>query len=154
MGERFKSVFFVIYIFLCIIIDQISKFIIRNTLPNTSPIRILPFLTLRYVENTGIVFGWLENKNTTLIIIISVVILCLLFFRKKIAVNKSDEFFLSLIIGGAFGNLLDRISFGKVIDFIDFKYWWTVFNLADIFITFGVLGVVLSKIKFRKCFQR
>lgn len=118
----------------------------------TSPIKVSPFLTLRYVENTGIVFGWFESRNTILIFVISVIVLCLLFFRKKIAVSKTDEFFLSLIIGGALSNLLDRISFGKVIDFIDFKYWWTVFNFADIFITLGVAGMLLSKVKFRKCF--
>ena len=113
-------------------------------------IEVLPWFNLVPVWNTGISFGmladysdWMPGIISGLTIIISLVLLAWLF----LAVSVSIKLALSLILGGAVGNIIDRIRFGAVIDFVDihfFDFHWPAFNVADSAITIGVALFLLD----------
>ncbi len=113
-------------------------------------IEVLPWFNLVPVWNTGISFGmladysdWMPGIISGLTIIISLVLLAWLF----VAVSVSIKLALSLILGGAVGNIIDRIRFGAVIDFVDihfFDFHWPAFNVADSAITIGVALFLLD----------
>lgn len=124
--------------------DQLIKMrVAEKIMPYTSIEVIKNFLYITYVENTGISFGLF--KGLRLVFIILTIIVCLVisyyifkFYRNHIAVTAC----LALIVGGAIGNLIDRIRFGYVIDYIHFTIFPPVFNLADSAIVCG--AIVLS----------
>lgn len=124
--------------------DQLIKMRVTDKImPYTSIEIIKNFLYITYVENTGISFGLF--KGLRLVFIILTFIVCLVisyyilkFYKKHIAVTVC----LALIVGGAIGNLIDRIRFGYVIDYIHFTIFPPVFNLADSAIVCG--AIVLS----------
>ncbi len=129
------------YIFigtLLIIIDQTIKYLVHNNivLGQLYPL-IEDFLYITYVRNTGIAFGLFKNNNIFMIILISFIILVLLYLYKK---EESKVFTLSipvtLLISGAIGNLIDRIYYGFIIDYINFPFW-PAFNLADSLVVIG-----------------
>ncbi len=130
------------------LLDQLLKNVsIRHF---TIPVKIIDNLfTLTYVENTGIAFG--IALPYLLIILINVLLVAGLIYladRELDIKKKTAQIPLALIIGGALGNIYDRLSYGYVIDFI--SIWkWPAFNLADIYITVGVLLIVVfyGKIK-------
>jgi len=113
-------------------------------------IEVSPWFNLVPVWNTGISFGmladysdWMPGIISGLTIIISLVLLAWLF----VAVSVSIKLALSLILGGAVGNIIDRIRFGAVIDFVDihfFDFHWPAFNIADSAITIGVALFLLD----------
>lgn len=135
-----------------LIIDQFIKLIIKNNIKLENQIEIIPkFFSIYYVENTGAAFSILSN-NTTLLIIISVVIILLLdnLIKKEKTFNNLATFSLGIIIGGIFGNLIDRILYRAVIDYLSFtilNYNFPIFNLADIGITIGVILLIISMLK-------
>ena len=139
-------------IFAIFIIDQISKkYIIGYFDGNDSLIYINSFLNFDLIWNNGIAFGLLGFENSNLYnlitIIIILVILMLLYIIKE--TNNFNIYFYSMIVGGALGNLVDRINFSAVTDFIDFhlgQYHWFVFNVADIFISTGVICLIIAEI--------
>ena len=99
------------------------------------------------VHNTGIAFGLFKNMG---IVFIIVSVIAILFFSWFLYSRRQEKDFstfsilaFSLIIGGAFGNLIDRLQFGFVIDFIDFRIW-PVFNIADSAITIGALILIIK----------
>lgn len=170
----FKSVFIIIAIVL--ILDQITKYLARIFLQPVYSIPIVgDFFRLTYVENPGIAFGLrIENKVffTILSIIAVVVIFYYLFLLKQHAVLR---FSFALILGGAFGNLVDRLLYGRVVDFLDFDFFditvssfsflffdfggyqmnrWPVFNVADIAVTVGMILIIVNAIFSRKQFQK
>ncbi len=133
---------------LFIISDRLSKYyIINNFELGESQILIDRFLHITYVRNTGIAFGLLAGRGWLLIVLQALVIILLLFL--KISFFPS-QLFINLcfvaLLAGATGNLMDRILYGYVVDFIDVGFW-PVFNLADIFIVVGALGLVYLIIK-------
>ena len=113
-------------------------------------IEVFPWFNLVPVWNTGISFGmladysdWMPGIISGITIIISLVLLAWLF----VAASVSIKFALSLILGGAVGNIIDRIRFGAVIDFVDihfFGFHWPAFNIADSAITIGVALFLLD----------
>ena len=114
---------------------------------------ILPFFNLTMVWNQGISFGLFQNGNPWPLIIMALVIVVMF----TIWVLKSDKWVeiiaLSMVIGGALGNVIDRLHFGAVADFIDFHiagWHYPAFNLADSFITIGVLILVTYSLFFDK----
>lgn len=137
-----KNVHFFV-IFGVFVLDQFTKFAAKKFVVNA--ITIFPFLKLTLVENTGVAFGVLSSFSARwLLVFVSVIAVI---FLARYARSTQDEFVLvciSLIIGGALGNLVDRLLFGFVIDFIDVIVW-PVFNVADTAITIGVLGLVFKK---------
>ncbi len=133
---------------LFIISDRLSKYyIINNFELGESQILIDRVLHITYVRNTGIAFGLLAGRGWLLIVLQALVIILLLFL--KISFFPS-QLFINLcfvaLLAGATGNLMDRILYGYVVDFIDVGFW-PVFNLADIFIVVGALGLVYLIIK-------
>ncbi|MFA6357682.1 MAG: signal peptidase II [Candidatus Omnitrophota bacterium] len=122
-----------------IFLDQASKFLAIKFLQlNTPVVFIKNFLNFTLVHNRGAAFGFFQNQ-VFLFIIVSFLAIALIFYNLKD--KKNSTFFklsLSLILGGAIGNLIDRLRFGFVIDFLDLRVW-PVFNLADSAITIAAV---------------
>lgn len=127
-----------------IILDQTVKFfVVKYLMPiDTYPL-IEGFFHLTYAENMGAAFSILQGKQMLLIVITIVFTTFLAFYLFKTKTNKSTRCFkvsLCLIIGGAIGNLVDRIRLGYVIDFFDFRYInFAIFNTADSFVVVGTI---------------
>ena len=150
-----QNYLFFILILLLFLVDRITKIEILNILEDTNYLFVNDYLNLNLVFNTGIGFGLLSLKDAiyynALSIFIFFIILVLLFFMIKS--KLSEKIFFSFIIGGALGNLYDRIIFKAVPDFIDFhfqEFHWFTFNLADIFISLGIIFMILNEFIFNK----
>ena len=129
---------------LILILDQITKFLVVKNfeLNETLPI-INSIFHLTYVQNTGAGFGILKNFNFLLISISIAVIIYIFYYFKKIEDNeKLLWILLAFVLAGTIGNLIDRVRFSYVIDFLDFRIW-PVFNIADSFITIGIIGLII-----------
>ena len=143
--QRYSKLFFSIFIiFFAFSIDQVSKsFVEKNINFFLSGFNVFDGLNLVYVQNKGVSFGLLSGLNITFILgiislIVSGYIVFLIFKSQKIAELAG----LSMILGGALGNGVDRINNLYVIDFIDIYYnnfHWPAFNFADSFITVGAV---------------
>ena len=144
-------------VILIFILDRISKLYILNSVEinNEVNIYIFSFLKLYLIWNKGIAFGLFSfeqnsfyNFITILIIVINLVILIMI-----IKSNDIKSYFLMFILGGSSGNLFDRLYYSAVPDFIDFHindFHWFIFNVADIFISVGVICLVIVEIFFNK----
>ena len=144
------SIFILLTLFL---LDRISKVLILNILEETGMVDIYinSFLNFYLVWNKGIGFGLLSSDQeyfynivTALIVLINFVIIYLLFNE-----TGAKYYFLLIILGGSLGNLFDRIFFSAVPDFIDLNYngyHWFIFNVADIFITIGIIFLILAEL--------
>jgi signal peptidase II len=132
-----------IFIIVSIILslDQLTKFlIIRNLSYNQSIPVIKGIFHLTLIHNRGAAFGVLKNQ-VSLFIITSIAAIALIYFNLKKIGDKKFSIYsisLSLILAGALGNLIDRLFFGYVVDFLDFRIW-PVFNMADSAITIGAI---------------
>ena len=135
-----------------LVLDQLSKFWVLESLDldNRAPIEILPVFRLSMVWNEGVSFGLLRADSDAmrwlLVAFAAVVVLVLLWWAGR-QVRRLPAAALGLIIGGAIGNnLIDRVRFGKVADFLDFGglYFPWVFNVADSAITIGVVLLLLD----------
>ena len=150
--KNLLSTFLIVAIF---VIDRFSKnIIIENVSNNENKTFINDFLNFDLVWNSGIGFGLLDLEASIFYHILSgtilIVILVILILMGK--TKKNDKFFYALIIGGAIGNLYDRIIYYSVPDFIDFHindYHWFTFNVADIFISFGIILLIGNEILFK-----
>lgn len=132
--------------------DRISKILALEFLRERFSIHILPFFRLTYVENTGAAFGSFQNSNAGLALAAVVILFALFKWREEVIhFGKVARYALIFIAAGAFGNLYDRIVLGYVVDYFDFIVW-PVFNIADSFITVGVLllGYIFIKDAFKK----
>jgi len=130
-----------------ILIDRLSKSFFSDLLAVGESLPVIrKYLYMTLVHNTGIAFGFFKNQGIVFIIIPVIAVLLLIFniyyYRNNKDLSRTYIIGFSLILGGAIGNLFDRISFGYVIDFIDFRFW-PVFNVADSAITIGaiIIGV-------------
>ena len=143
-----ENIYFLLLISIIFFLDRISKFQIINNL-NDSTYYINNYINLDLIWNTGIGFGFFSFTSNfiynTVTAIIALIIVFL--FGYSLKSNKSEKLFLSIIIGGALGNIYDRIIFKAVPDFIDLHYnsfHWFTFNIADIFITIGLVLMLLA----------
>jgi signal peptidase II len=131
-----------------VLADQLTKFIVDRTMPLHYSIPIIDnFFNLTYIRNTGAAFGIFSGSHEAFrlpfLIIVSLIAIGFIFTMLK-RLRESETgltIALAFILGGAIGNLIDRVIYGEVIDFLD-VYWssyhWPAFNLADSFITVGV----------------
>ena len=138
-------------------IDRFSKVYVIELAEKTeiSEIYITSFLNSYLVWNTGIAFGLFSLSNeltynlfTAFILLINLIIIYLIIYT-----NDFRKYFFLLILGGSFGNLFDRFYYGSVPDFIDFhigNLHWFIFNIADIFITIGVICLILAELLYKK----
>lgn len=143
---------------LAVVLDQASKLLVDSTMQLYQSIPLLPFFKLTYVHNTGAAFsflseagGWQRWFFAGLAIAISVVIAVWLSRLEKHETLLAVA--LSLILGGAVGNLIDRLAYGYVIDFLDVYHetWhWPAFNIADSAITLGVALMLAESFGFGK----
>jgi len=146
-----------IFVFILFSIDRFSKFYVIELAEKTeiSEIYITSFLNSYLVWNTGIAFGLFSLSNeftynlfTALIVLINLIIIYLVIVTKDF-----KKYFFLLILGGSFGNLFDRIYYRSVPDFIDFhigNFHWFIFNIADIFITVGIICLILAELMYKK----
>ena len=142
--------------------DQLSKLWIRTHLALGELLPITDRLSLIYIGNTGSAFGLLANQTFLLITIsIAGLLFILLFLRYLSPATTLSIVSIGLILGGAVGNLIDRLRFGCVTDFIYFRLWgdfhWPAFNVADAAIVVGVFVLIYSFYKsgvFRKAYGR
>ncbi|MGI9548980.1 MAG: signal peptidase II [Bdellovibrionales bacterium] len=127
-------------------IDQATKIYIHTQVKMGNPIEVIAgFFNINYVRNPGGAFGLFSESSVfiryTLFLLFPLICIYIIFMMLKDTKNKLQIVSLSFILGGAFGNYIDRIRFGYVIDFIDWyvkDLHWPTFNLADSFIVIGV----------------
>jgi signal peptidase II len=151
---------FLIVAALVVALDQLSKLWINANRPQ---IELLPgFLDLVYVENTGAIFGFFHSHTELFIALgIAGVIAIFVFLRYFFPATILGAVSFALILGGAVGNLIDRIRFGYAIDFVDIhvqeRFHWPTFNIADTALTVGILVLIYYFYKsgvFRKTYER
>ena len=118
---------------LVLVLDVISKMLAEKYRPD--------FFMLGYAENTGAAFGIMKGSGIILAAVSLAVIALILYYHIKRKMEASVSFFMSLMFAGALGNLIDRLFRGFVVDFIDLGFW-PAFNIADIAITAGVIGLI------------
>lgn len=131
------------------IADFFTKKLIVTHLEPFETIDLLPFLRIVHITNTGAAFGILSNLGNRVFIAISFVAILLIAAYVVRARKPLEIFSLSLVLGGAAGNLIDRIKIGKVIDFIDFfvgEWHWPAFNVADSALTVGIILFLAANI--------
>ena len=138
-----ENFYFLAIIFFIFGIDRYSKIKIINNFSDTR-VYLNDFLNFDLIFNTGIGFGLLSFDSSLYYDLISLLITTVIIFLVIISMksDKFDKMIFSIIIGGAIGNLYDRITFNAVPDFIDLHYGsfhWFTFNVADIFITLGII---------------
>ena len=145
-----KKKYYIFYLLLFILtfIDQITKALVIKFLSvSKSLILINNFLKFCYIKNTGISFGIFSGKQLMIIIVTFIIISYLLYDLVKNINNKKIFISTMLIVSGALGNLIDRVFRGYVVDFISFTLFgkeMAIFNVADVFITFGVILYILN----------
>jgi signal peptidase II len=135
---------------LVVVLDQASKYAAAKYLIRHAEVELLPFLNLTLVYNAGAAFGFLSGGSgwQNLLFSAIAVVACVAIFVMLRGLKAGDWVLavaLTLILGGAIGNLIDRIAHGYVIDFIDFHFggwhFWT-FNIADSAITIGAIALI------------
>tara|TARA_B100001996_G_scaffold319320_1_gene263114 strand:+ start:282 stop:779 length:498 start_codon:yes stop_codon:yes gene_type:complete len=154
INEKNTKIFiYIALVLLVLALDRASKTIVLNILENdgTVDIYINSFLSLYLVWNKGIGFGLFSfdqsliyNGITLFILLINLIILYLIYKEKT-----PKTYFLAIILGGSCGNLFDRYYYSAVPDFIDLNYkgyHWFIFNVADIFITLGIICLILAEL--------
>ena len=152
-NEKNTKIFiYIALVLLVLALDRISKTIILNILENDGKVDIYinSFFNLFLVWNKGIGFGLLSfdqnyiyNGISLFIFIINLIIVYLIYKEKT-----PKTYFLAIILGGSCGNLFDRYYYSAVPDFIDLNYkgyHWFIFNVADIFITLGIICLILAE---------
>lgn len=138
-----------------VVLDQITKWLVLKTIPLHESYPLIDgVLNLCHVRNRGIAFGILNRGGSQItmvlltLVTLAAVVLVVFWFRRLKAEGKGGSALgLSLILGGAVGNLIDRIRLGEVIDFLDLHlgdYHWPAFNVADSAITIGTLWLALT----------
>jgi signal peptidase II len=143
----------VIIISLIFLLDRFTKFYLINLQEAGTEIDfyVLPFLNFYLVWNTGVGFGLISMESNlyyhilTLIIVAVNLVLIFLLIKAK----DNSAYLISIIIGGSLGNLFDRVYYSAVPDFIDLhlgNYHWFIFNVADIFITVGIIGLIIVEL--------
>ncbi|MBC8390102.1 MAG: signal peptidase II [Actinobacteria bacterium] len=144
---------FVLSSIIIIVIDQVTKYMVNTKIPLNSSVEIIPnIIFISHIKNSGAAFGIFQNR-TNVFIVISIIAIILIIIL-KIKLNLDSIFYnisLGFILGGAIGNLIDRIVFREVIDFIHLRYF-AVFNVADSFICigFGIVIILILKNYFKR----
>ena len=157
LENRKKFIYSSLIIVIIFFLDRFSKIYVLSLVKINDSVDIFvsKYLNIYLIWNEGIAFGLLSfdqsnlyNAITVVIVIISIAILVLI-----IKANDIRFYFYLFVFGGALGNLFDRLYYSAVPDFIDLhinNYHWFIFNVADIFITIGVLCLILVELIFNK----
>ena len=128
-----------LFISFIVLLDQATKYLARTYINPLESIELLPILNLVSVRNQGAAFGMFRSLGNNFFIAISVA--AILFMLWVIVTAKEDYRVFSLLAGGAIGNLIDRLTLGYVVDFVDVTvsgHHWPAFNVADSALTIGI----------------
>ena len=140
--------------FFLIFFDLFSKFLVKNKLELNQSIELNNFFNLVYVRNYGVSFGILSGLiSHWFLILIGLIVTLLVFYLMFISNKKSERLAYFIIIIGAISNILDRTINTYVVDFISIHYnelYWPAFNFADIYITIGIIMLIISFFKVSK----
>lgn len=148
MSSRLNKTRILFLIFSVLLGDQLTKYLALQYLAPDRIIKVFPFFNLVYVENKGTVFGMFKEIGSVFFIpagLIVTVFLIYLCFK-----DPKNQIIYSLIIAGALGNIIDRLIYGHVIDFIDLHaggIHWPAFNIADMAITLGIVLFIYRSLK-------
>lgn len=142
---------------LCLITDQLHKYYMVDiyNMPAKGKVIVTDFFNHVMVWNRGISFGMMQDAEYSNIFFFffSSFIIIFIFFLIRSSKIEAEKIFLSIIAGGALGNVFDRVRFGAVADFFDFHYngyHWPAFNLADSFVFIGAFGMIAYTLLFSK----
>ena len=149
-----KNIFIFLSISFIFLIDRISKILIINKSKELDQLEIFSsnFINFHLIWNEGIAFGLFSFGSSniyqiiTLIIVLVIFVLIIYMLKSE---NFNEKFAFILIIGGAFGNLFDRLYYKAVPDFIDFhvgNFHWFIFNVADVFISLGIIFLIYNEL--------
>ena len=155
-------------IFGILLLDQITKQLARLFLQPVYSVSVVgDFFRLTYIENPGIAFGLRISNKITFIILSIIAVIIIFYYLLSLRDHKILRIAFASILGGAFGNIIDRFLFGRVVDFLDFEFFninippfqllflnfsgyqmdrWPVFNVADIAVTVGMALIILNAI--------
>ena len=144
-------------IFVIFSLDRISKTYVINLFNETqfNEIYLLEFLNIYFIWNEGIAFGLLNFNEHSFykIITLIITIVSIIIFIFAMKTKNYKGYFFAIIFGGAIGNLYDRVKFSAVPDFIDLhigNYHWFIFNVADIFISLGIICLIFDELFINK----
>jgi signal peptidase II len=145
-----KDSFYLIISLLIVTFDYIIKLKVKNNMNVGESINVVGnFFKITYIQNNGAAFGMLQEQQNLFLIVgfITIVFLVNLFLKTE---DKITKIAISMVIGGAIGNIVDRILYGYVVDMFDFNGVWSyIFNFADICVVLGValltLGIIRQK---------
>jgi signal peptidase II len=159
-ANRRKYLTFTVFALISLVLDQITKAMARDTLRHGGPKVIVDgYFDLRYAENPGVAFSMLQDIPGGLLSLVAVgaFLLVLYYLRKMPVENRRLHVALGLVGGGALGNLVDRVLYGRVTDFIVWKarwggrvHEWPAFNVADAALCIGVGLMVLDMFRAKK----
>ena len=143
-----ENIFNLIIILTIFFLDRISKFKVLNDFYDRDYF-INNFLNIDLIWNTGIGFGLLSTDSSLIYNLITfvIIVVMLILLYLILTAHKIDKIIYSMIMGGALGNFYDRLTYKAVPDFIDLhfnNFHWFTFNIADIFITLGIIGYLVS----------
>ncbi len=138
------------------VLDQFSKYLTVKYLSSSfHPVKITSFFQIVYVQNRGAAFGLFQSLGNWVFVLVSIVAIGIVVYI--ICKEKESPIVMALILSGAAGNLIDRLRFGYVVDFLDFhvgSYHWPAFNLADTYLSIGLIllfvKIVIADIGSRK----
>jgi len=145
-----ENIYFLILILIIFTFDRYTKLIVINNLSEQNYF-VNEYINFDLIWNSGVGFGLLDTQSTLFYNFVTTLIGLIILILIYVMINSKnlDKMIYSSILGGALGNFYDRIAFKAVPDFIDLHYnnfHWFVFNLADVFITIGILTLVISEI--------
>ena len=134
--------------FVLVVFDLFSKKIVFDLIGLHTFIPLTSFLDLTHIHNFGVSFGLFSGViSPWILVILGLLIVTFIFYLMKSASDMFEEWGLLIIISGALSNIIDRIFNGYVIDFIYFHYkdfFWPAFNFADIYITIGIIMIIIN----------
>ena len=144
-----KRIFYsLLIVFLIVLLDQLTKYLTRTHIDTFETIRIMPLVNLVHVHNEGAAFGMFRSFGNTFFILISVA--AIIFISWVIVTGKENYILFSILAGGAIGNLIDRLVFGYVVDFVDISvsgFHWPAFNVADSMLSIGIFLMLINLIR-------
>lgn len=138
LKEHKTKIFFFSLAAVIILLDQLTKFLILKFQPTIN----FKLLAIHLIKNTGAGFGLLKNYTFLLTIISVLVVILIIYLYPRLSKQKRLQIPAALFLAGTFGNLIDRLIRKFVVDFIDFSFW-PAFNIADMAITVGAIGLVV-----------
>ncbi len=142
MVKKNKSIIFLTTI-LIVLLDQASKLIVKNYLKLKESVSVIRgVFHITYSQNYGASFGLLEGYTWLFILFSFIVIGAVVYYWNRIPNEKFVLWMIAFVLAGAIGNLIDRLVYGYVIDFFDFRIW-PIFNVADLVLTIGCIGLII-----------